>query len=440
MWLWLPQQRKQQQPRLFSICLLAAALVFLMGHARIHTANLLQMEQRNLRHPPPPTKFGFEQNPPLRYWTLMTNTHNDEDDIAKSSYPWRLSSHPQNNVVVHKYTKDPTFASLCTQTILKDSMYDVLLLELAPNSNKNAWELLAHRLRQRFPNVMIIFVDVSSSLPPNNKDYDQWKTHLVEQVQGYSFQLLQDSKNDNTIHNKDWWVSSTNNNNNNNSTKQLSWKGHERVANGIRGLVQQRHSPQLLVQNHPNRNTLGTWGTGDQCQLFDNKDNNNNNNNKSLQHRPLEVSNEKVTTISMENPFDQPRMVYLTYATHPWSHYNRKLYPKVKVQLQEKPSVVLDPYHSSSLDNHYGRHAMIRTSAIGKLPPGRSSKITVSVLEEYTIAPFRIVGISILPAEMERHQYNIDLDGFIVNSPMIIETTSWLEEESEEDVSEEEEE
>ena len=98
-------------------------------------------------------------------------------------------------------------------------------------------------------------------------------------------------------------------------------------------------------------------------------------------------------------------MLYLTYMTTSAASHPHKIYPKAQVTIvppkkKEASSsgvitgVIVDPYHD---DNSEERH-VTRTTAIGLLPAGTSVQIKIQPLEE-TLAPFRVVGASILAKE-----------------------------------------
>ena len=71
-------------------------------------------------------------------------------------------------------------------------------------------------------------------------------------------------------------------------------------------------------------------------------------------------------SFEIENPFPEERMLYLTYMTSAMDSDDelRPPYPDVRVSLNGKPSVMVEPYHDGSEDVEYAR-----TSAVGKVPP-----------------------------------------------------------------------
>jgi hypothetical protein len=182
----------------------------------------------------------------------------------------------------------------------------------------------------------------------------------------------------------------------------LSPNGHQVVADGISSLLDLH---QILERT--DRNVVGDWGDGDSCQLwydtglgvpeFNSLIFSRFANNKKY---ALEVPT-KGGSITVNNPFDQDRMVYLTYMTTTATGQSNKIYPRTKVQINDKNSVVLDPYHSDSdSDSENNRH-ITRTSAIGSIPPGRT-KIRLNPVET-AAANFRLVGASLLSTGKATH-------------------------------------
>jgi len=224
------------------------------------------------------------------------------------------------------------------------------------------------------------------------------------------------------------------------SVYTLSKEGHSIVARGIREIltssdvVLKAHKRQRRTSSRFKHQQLNTWGSGDSCSFwYDAKESLPNSEFYSKEMYPseifpnlyaLEVRASIGGTLKVRNPFDTSRMVYLTYLTTSEIASN-KVYPKTKVQMVvedpkapqhrlpspqtgqiraevfENPaatSVILDPSHlniSVSPMYHQQQH-MTRTSAVGILPPFQTGILKFTTLEEYTIHPFRITGVSIL--------------------------------------------
>ena len=122
----------------------------------------------------------------------------------------------------------------------------------------------------------------------------------------------------------------------------------------------------------------------------------------------------------VHNPFDTDKLIYLTYLTASDMATSNKVYPKTKVKMvtgatQDKlspsvsTSVLLDPSHGI-IGQH--QHHFMRTSAVGLLPALQTGTLEFTALEEYTVHPFRILGVSILHENDTNHGVPIELSMF----------------------------
>ena len=101
-------------------------------------------------------------------------------------------------------------------------------------------------------------------------------------------------------------------------------------------------------------------------------------------------------SVEVDNPFPEPRMLYLTYMTaaspRPTTETNTvREYPRTKVTIGEKASLLIDPVHDD-LDND---HHLTRTTAVGLVPPGKTV-IKLDSLDPDSISRFRLVGLHFL--------------------------------------------
>jgi len=131
-------------------------------------------------------------------------------------------------------------------------------------------------------------------------------------------------------------------------------------------------------------------------------------------------------TLRVQNPFNEDRLVYLTYLTTSAAAAANKVYPKTKVRMVEEQrpeapttrgqqqhqavlpsllsswqssSIILDPSHN---DNSDVKHRT-RTTAVGLVPALSTGILEFTPLEEYTVHHFRIVGVSFLAKEKTAH-------------------------------------
>jgi hypothetical protein len=209
----------------------------------------------------------------------------------------------------------------------------------------------------------------------------------------------------------------------------LSPRGHKVLAEQIMQVV---HGQDILrvdsLQQQQQRNIVGTWGSGDQCQLWYETGNGTPRRYSKLLLRKFSTSrNDKYAlevpttgnggSLTISNPFDDERTVYLTYMTtlsamsngpsnnnnNNNNNNNKAYYPRTQVLLNGIPSVVLDPNHDHDHD-HPNEHHVTRTTAIGFVPAHSHDNIIAltSFGTEKALASFRIVGVSLFPTEEKR--------------------------------------
>lgn len=234
----------------------------------------------------------------------------------------------------------------------------------------------------------------------------------------------------------------------------LSRQGHKAVAEGIRELLndysfvarsskRQNRASNFVTNRNPTplptplssssqqqqEQLLYSWGSGDFCRLWYDSgteslpDPNDYSSGlypseivPGLLHA-LEVRDRKIgAALNVHNPFNTDRVIYLTYLTTSETAAANKVYPKIKVKMvvaaekdnnEKTPqhrkllgatSVILNPSHgTTSRQQHQQYHHLARTSAVGLLPAFGTGTLEFATLEEYTVHPFRIVGVSILP-------------------------------------------
>ena len=105
--------------------------------------------------------------------------------------------------------------------------------------------------------------------------------------------------------------------------------------------------------------------------------------------------------ITVHNPFDHDRMLSLTYLTDADS----MSYPRTRVVLNGKPTVLLQPFHDADIDattttggGNTMKH-MARTSGVGFIPPGTTTVLLEPL--QSTKLPFRLLGASLLAEEVQ---------------------------------------
>jgi len=369
-------------------------------------------------------------------------------DDRLEAYPYKLTSDGRNVAYPTYESSGPTMASLCTQSIVEGTTdasveYDVITLEYPfslSDSTKDAYfssmELLVQRLRQRYPQAKLILVDIWSPRDfvffdtafNTTVSFEEWKTvHYDSNDAPFEWTFRTLSETELQVQNQmeatmasvgglvaklarpehpstlmeDWFAEEKYHEDDETFSLRytLSRNGHAAVAKSIREAIQ-NHRP--TAQSHLSlHQRLFSWGSGDSCKLWydtgtkDLPDSHDHSDGlKPTEIAPssyaLEVT--KGGTLNVHNPFDTERLIYLTYLTASGLATSNKVYPKTKVKLVDGTSVILDPSHNL----HHHQHHFTRTSAVGVLKGHQTNTLEFTTLEEYTVHPFRIVGVSIL--------------------------------------------
>lgn len=392
----------------------------------------------------------------------------------KRSYPFRIipSKAKVAPVAVRNVAmKDGTgvLEAACTQSIVGDEIYDVITVEFQHTFDRS-YEVLAQRLRQRFPEATIIFVQLwtPSQLTftsPNDAtqvNFTTWRhTHApgialhssslsmsiftsgpenwsvarqpevaekrlrktMERVGAGLVQLPWPSSNDFvfpqnlhsflTFFNEDTDESSQHH--------YLSEEGHEIIASGLRKAISSEDVvTAILKKDLERRNQIGSWGSGDKCNLWyyhgqfekvistgrrlgfahsttpmtSNADGATRAAAVDSNHKhALEFRRNEMGHLTVSNPFPEARFLYLTYMTSN-DEEDARVYPRTRVRLNGKPSVILDPYH-----DEIGEHHLTRTSVVGMIEALSETVVNLDPLDESSQLHFRLVGASILAEE-----------------------------------------
>lgn len=363
------------------------------------------------------------------------------EDISQA-YPYQLSASIHNAA---SRVGGVSLSAICTQSIVGDKMYDVIIVEFEDKDVESVTQL-AKRIRQRFPKATLVFFRLWS--PATHIIYngeisvlDWWRKQQEPNtgdnadaalLHSYVFQsavldtdanlwsFIDNSANasfvDSTILNVQGHIYNL-------PYPQfesafsvltspgymelfqggnpilLSESGHHLVAQGIRNLLKDED-----FLGKVDRNVVGTWGTGDSCSMwyasgdysalrsrrraslvdFSKQD--------DIHRHALEISR-RGGSVDVTNPFEEPRMLYLTYMTAAISTKNRnsREYPRTKISLGGKPSVLIDPVHDvDGSDDH-----VTRTTAVGMVPPGKTN-LQLKSLDANSKSRFRLVGLHFL--------------------------------------------
>ena len=364
------------------------------------------------------------------------------ENPAPYTYPCLLGASDVSNLAIR--ASGPGYPSVCLQSMMdrgqpSPQWYQVILLEFELRADEGLL-LLAQRLRQRFPDAIMVFLDVwyprmirvqrpsfsdreSVTIQAYQRHYgfrglhdpDFWqhlrtrtananltfqhRTDLVQlqneirhRVNGYVWRLPYPSTTNSSmigpnlahmapLFSQDY--------------KHLSKQGHEYVARGIRRLLR-----SIPNQYAPAATTRGEWQSHDACanwllsgkcphtlvsglamNVFD---------RTAHKHGLQVLPNNRVGEMDIVNPFSSPATLYLSYM----STGAPSKYPVVRISLvsegtlsfELQPKVQRQPIHVAV------------TLRAFTLAPGTTSRLVIEPLEK-TEWPFRIVATSIITSD-----------------------------------------
>jgi len=342
---------------------------------------------------------------------------------------------------------DPSYPGMCTQSMVGDSVYDVIIIEY-DRRYKGGLSNLVKRLRERFPHAIIITTIMWHFATLWIDDYDGKTKSFVKWIAERGFKkntpdllefIRQSSDDDlnmfymnyqldermeylkkvkedyNTIiYSWEMKRKCTSNGEYCNDMKQLilkhlplnaedwihlSSEGHKFAADGIAEIVENNRTTIL-------KDTVGEWGDGDFCAQWIIQGKMSNKIRDSFRYDGSRVLMEEFhsvkgyyalhfpfgkTRLRIYNRFSGLRQLAFTYmATGPVE----RRYPMVNVSLQFSPnSVTIDPF-----DTFYDYPVHIQlTTVVAELQPGPN--IVIMDVLENTAAPFRLIGYTITNGE-----------------------------------------
>lgn len=347
------------------------------------------------------------------------------------AYPFLLSENTTNLAIRAAGCEYP---SLCTLSMVKDDVYDVILIEYNHVAEeKEYYQRLATKLRRRFPNATMIFLyawspfqyvndqgknpfDARLQLYPTRTEMRQMRRRLDEMwkaiASNSTWSLKEDSRNRDIIHDTAnkvgghvWELPKLED-----ATKNLetygplflpdcthySTEGHVLIQQGIISILQQ-------IQ--PTRDdTLGPWDSWDRCDSWFASGNT----SLKTDMKMVEFSSQKFALEApgfVEFQVDRPVMLSINYmAGGP-----EQIYPLTQIRVGYH-MVELKPLVQTHAQEKKAIH-IVQTVAIGVVEPG-TMKLELLPLEENQ-NPFRIVGVvitsvveadSTLPVEAKQRQ------------------------------------
>lgn len=414
-----------------NLYLLLIAFQFLI-FAAVH----LHGESRDLIY----RRLSDDNTPELRYATFGTSRTWGAflQNRTIEAYPWLLSQNTKNYAI---RGSDARYPSMCLQSMLSNSTYDVIIMEYdrySKNLHSCIIEMI-RRLRQRFPKATIILTniwllwDINVVTKGKIVKFPRWlsyKKHLspseilsLAQKNNSTFMYNPLTYKSTIISEKiaeiyDVKLYSWFGKNEHSSVKRdllsrlpyfadfLHWNnvGHLRVATDIYRII--------LESKAQKSNDLGAWTENDVCSLWiqsgviENKSyfkfppnvvmkKYDERKGKFALELPLDKES---TTFEIENPFEKPKNFYLTYMV---SHPNR-LYPKMGVVLRNAaPSNTTTNHFIDPFEDHgYPAHFPV-LKGVGVVHPG-INYLTFTPME-VTEFPFRIIGYSISEVPLDQN-------------------------------------
>lgn len=306
--------------------------------------------------------------------------------------------------------------------------YDVIVLEYYLRAYNNL-DVLAGRLRNRFPEATMVFVVTRMPFmfyyKPTHQSLKEllakegakegWDPHtaveavlagtnqsdwmltdppellakvkeIADSVKGYVFELRVPEDNFEAIR---WYAKMLYLHDQTHYTTY----GHQVVYHGVKSV--------LDLTNANRSDALGAWDYQDNCDLWFQSG------QSSLPHHPemtlrsfsdhrkyaLDItSNTTVGWIEISNPAPVNATLYVQYmATNPPA-----IYPKVKLFMESNDDfVIVDPIVESY---RYAVHVTVLVKVSSNVQPG-ISRVYVEPLEQDKISPFRITGVIVTPAK-----------------------------------------
>jgi len=383
----------------------------------------------------------------LRYVTFGSSvTWGAAMKHREHAYPWLLSKDTKNLAL---RASGPLYPAVCLQSIFDgdDSVYDVIVLEYFMRAHEGLAEL-AVRLRQRFPNAIIFFLQLWNPLhinfygdnefaPISNiKDLPAYvgedvalhdrKFHEIvmnfppEKIQFIDFQeneqlvrtaaeksdgiVLPLYKPDDprvAVSRYSHWFSS--------DWHHLSEKGHAAVYHLILGALE---IMGIDAEEKRNQGILGNWGDGDSCISWYESGKCPLEISEGLEVKSFDSYNTKFAieffyghggSVVVNNQFDHDRDLHLTYMT---TGPAPTIYPLTKLNF---PTLEPERIHLTELDPTYdGRFNkpvhVAKTTKVATIPPGETV-LSFDVVEEGKSAPFRLTGISITGMDYQPESY-----------------------------------
>lgn len=347
-----------------------------------------------------------------------------------NAYPYRLSPRVDNFAY---FAAGPNYPAVCAQSVIGDhAVYDLLILEYYVSGAEHGLADLARRLRERFPEAIIIVmkfygpfdaVRANKGDPENWQELNQWKQSLnlpngqlnefineidndktgiwrfrehpnadkainkaVREIGGYQFHLPSAETPAQTLVSYLRFFDKE-------QHQHLSDLGHEWVANMCAQIVKQHILEKKKPARHVAKAAVGTWGKGDLCNIWWTTgglphpfSENIKLNQYDENHGKFALEFSESGWVEIENPFEDARTLYLTYVATD----TPGMLPSATASYSGQ-SFELD---SDAMGHDIHGVGVSRTVAVGSIPAGATVQVTITPKGPGS-APFRLVGTTI---------------------------------------------
>jgi len=375
------------------------------------------------------------------------------DDPAKESFTGLLGG-------VNKAIRasNPDYPAMCMYSMIGDDVYDVILIEYMPQAYDGTRESLlqmGRRLRQRFPDALIVYLNIWTNRQFYQKNEDGTKTDLYlvldkegreaggagrEVINVTTFErVLKKTKEDDFVFldsNEGWLREAVkdpsidgiminyelpNEHNYLNSMMEV-WNFYinDMIHFSKFGHQWIRHQVMKLVREklHTRSDNINPWESMDQCiswfqsgELEDNIVSNmpmKDFADKSGQKYSLEASNPSINFIEVENNNNQTQHLYLSHmSTGPKDYYGGGVVEIREKNIANNSSLTVDV---STLEtwSSFPIHVMVHYY-IGEIPKGKFYIMVRGNLTEGN-RPFRTTGLIITPSNHTVGSFTANLD------------------------------
>eukprot|EP00591_Stephanopyxis_turris_P006505 CAMPEP_0195507032 /NCGR_PEP_ID=MMETSP0794_2-20130614/558_1 /TAXON_ID=515487 /ORGANISM="Stephanopyxis turris, Strain CCMP 815" /LENGTH=425 /DNA_ID=CAMNT_0040633565 /DNA_START=40 /DNA_END=1317 /DNA_ORIENTATION=+ len=344
----------------------------------------------------------------------------------EQAYPYLLSPDVKNLAI---RGAGPQYPSLCTESMVGDELYDVIVLEYPHGETLGELSVLARRLRQRFPDAIMIFTQYWYPLQvyvrEQGREMSLTEWAELKDVGFLNGEFMEEFHKTSVI--RDFWqifpffalsqekvakevgahmyilprpkteelaLEGYRHLFNSEDMHHLSERGHKEFARGIKEIVEE------ALGTYPVDPRLGTWGEGDKCISW-----------YESGECPLEHSANVILkplderygfknsleiglgggAVTIENTFDSPHSLYLSFmATGP----SKSRYPTTELHFEPRmpgvESVIIEPHSNKYKFSHH----VALMEKVGVVRPGKTVLIFQPIEEAQY--PFRLVSVALV--------------------------------------------